>query len=154
MLMVGGQLMPSNILVLIPCRLNSRRLPGKALKMIGGIPIIHHVYKNTKIALENASLKADLAVCTDIWNDKNILNELAKFKWILEPFKSYESYYESSWFAGLAFIYKSSTVEINDIYEIYTTSQFWSPFPRSPMVMDMNFMARTNFVQCLLLGLL
>ena len=65
MLMVGGQLMPSNILVLIPCRLNSRRLPGKALKMIGGIPIIHHVYKNTKIALENASLKADLAVCTD-----------------------------------------------------------------------------------------
>ncbi len=39
-------------------------------------------------------LNADLAVCTDIWNDKNILNELAKFKWILEPFKSYESYYE------------------------------------------------------------
>ena len=37
-------------------------------------------------------LNADLAVCTDIWNDKNILNELAKFKWILEPFKSYEDY--------------------------------------------------------------
>ena len=68
------------------------------------------------------------------------LDDTVLFNQMINSLDSYESYYESSWFAGLAFIYKSSTVEINDIYEIYTTSQFWSPFPRSPMVMNMNFM--------------
>ena len=52
----------------------------------------------------------------------------------------YVGYYESAWFAGLAYIYNTETIQINNIYEIYTTSPYWSAFPRSPMVMDMNFM--------------
>jgi hypothetical protein len=58
----------------------------------------------------------------------------------------FEGYFESTWFAGLAYIYKTETIEINDIYEIYTTSPYWSPFPRSPMVMDMNFMGENYII--------
>ena len=54
-----------NIAVLIPCRYNSRRLPGKALKKIGSKPLIHHVFQNTLNSLKNIDIKADVAVCTD-----------------------------------------------------------------------------------------
>ena len=44
------------------------------------------------------------------------------FDQMLEALPAYTGYYESAWFAGLAYIYKTEDVEINDIYEIYTTS--------------------------------
>ena len=53
--------------------------------------------------------------------------------------QGYEGYLESDWFGGLAYIYKTSVVQINDMYEIYTASPYWSAFPRAPMVMDFNF---------------
>ena len=74
------------------------------------------------------------------------LDNTSMFDQMLEDLVDYEGYYESAWFAGLAYIYKTDAVEINDIYEIYTTSPYWSPFPRSPMVMDMNFMGENYFI--------
>ena len=68
------------------------------------------------------------------------LDDTALFTQMLDNLIEYEGYFESSWFAGLAYIYKTEMIEINDIYEIYTTSPYWSPFPRSPMVMDVDFM--------------
>ena len=68
------------------------------------------------------------------------LSDTVLFNQMINNLEGYHGYYESSWFAGLAYIYKSETIEINNIFEIYTTSQYWSPFPRSPMVMDMSFM--------------
>ena len=65
---------------------------------------------------------------------------------MLDSLPAYSGYYESIWFAGLAFIYKTGSVEINDIYEIYTTSSYWNVFPRSPMVMDINFMGENYFI--------
>ena len=59
---------------------------------------------------------------------------------MLDELPLYSGYYQSSWFAGLAYIYKTESIEINDIYEIYTTSSYWNAFPRSPMLIDMNFM--------------
>ena len=38
------------ILALIPTRLNSRRLPAKALLPINNLPLIMHVYKRTLLA--------------------------------------------------------------------------------------------------------
>ena len=35
---------------LIPTRFNSRRLPGKSLKLIGDLPMIIHTYRRAKIA--------------------------------------------------------------------------------------------------------
>ena len=68
------------------------------------------------------------------------------FDQMLDDLTQYEGYYESAWFAGLAYIYKTDVIDINDIYEIYTTSPYWSPFPRSPMVMDMNFMGENIII--------
>ena len=68
------------------------------------------------------------------------------FDQMIDELTQYEGYYESSWFAGLAYIYKPDVIEINDLYEIYTTSPYWSPFPRSPMVMDMNFMGENIII--------
>ena len=74
------------------------------------------------------------------------LDDTLLFTQMLNNLIEYEGYFESTWFAGLAYIYKTETIEINDIYEIYTTSPYWSPFPRSPMVMDMNFMGENYII--------
>ena len=68
------------------------------------------------------------------------VDDISSFNQVVNGLDDYNGYLESSWFAGLAYIYNTQTVEINNIYEIYTSSPYWSPFPRSPMVMDMNFM--------------
>ncbi len=67
------------------------------------------------------------------------LDDRGMFDQMMLSLPDYSGYYESSWFAGLAYIYKTESIQINDIYEIYTTSPYWNAFPRSPMVMDLNF---------------
>ena len=74
------------------------------------------------------------------------LDNTAMFDQIFYDLSNYTGYYESAWFAGLAYIYNPTVVQINDIYEIYTTSPYWSAFPRSPMVMDMDFMGENYFI--------
>ena len=74
------------------------------------------------------------------------LDDKTVFDQMVSELTNYTGYYESAWFAGLAYIYKSDVVQINSIYEIYTTSPYWSAFPRSPMVMDMNFMGENYFI--------
>ena len=67
------------------------------------------------------------------------LDDRDLFDQMISSLDGYAGYYDSSWFAGLAFIYNTETVQVNDIYGIYTTSPYWNAFPRSPMVMDLNF---------------
>jgi len=73
------------------------------------------------------------------------ISDTVLLKQMVDSLDGYETYFESSWFAGLAYIYKTDSVVINDIYEIYTTNPYWSAFPRSPMVMDLNF-RNENFI--------
>ena len=100
--------------------------------------------KNDEVTIEYVSeiiqqLDLDIIAIQEV--DDTIL-----FDQMLNTLQAYTGYYESSWFAGLAFIYKTGIVEINDIYEIYTTSPYWSAFPRSPMVMDLDFMGENYFI--------
>ena len=74
------------------------------------------------------------------------LDDTNMFDQMLDSLPAYTGYYESNWFAGLAYIYKTETVEINDIYEIYITSEYWNVFPRSPMVIDFNFRDKNYFI--------
>ncbi len=67
------------------------------------------------------------------------VDNISSFNQLIDGLDGYEGYLESSYFAGLAYIYKTDVIQINDIYEIYTTYPYWSPFPRSPMVMDLNY---------------
>ena len=59
--------MKKKVLALIPTRLNSRRLPAKALLPINDIPLIMHVYKR---ALLSKKIK-DVIICCD---DKKIFD--------------------------------------------------------------------------------
>ena len=74
------------------------------------------------------------------------LDDTLLFDQMLNDLPEYEGYYQSLWFAGLAYIYKTDIIEIHDIYEIYTTSEYWSAFPRSPMVMDMSAMGENYII--------
>ena len=59
------------ILALIPTRLNSRRLPAKALLPINKLPLIMHVYKRAKLS----KLVDDVVICCD---DKKIFSTAKK----------------------------------------------------------------------------
>jgi len=85
------------------------------------------------------------ALDVDLLAIQEISDTIAFFD-MVDGLDEYEGYLESSYFAGLAYIYKTSTVQVNDIYEIYTTSEYWKPFPRSPMVMDLMYMNERIFV--------
>jgi 3-deoxy-manno-octulosonate cytidylyltransferase (CMP-KDO synthetase) len=60
------------ILALIPTRLNSRRLPAKALLPINNLPLIMHVYKRVLLSKR----VSDAYVCCD---DKKIFNVVKKY---------------------------------------------------------------------------
>ena len=68
------------------------------------------------------------------------IEDINSFNQMVNSLDSYDGYLESTFFAGLGFIYKPEVIQIDDIYEIYTTSEYWSFFPRSPMVMEMKYM--------------
>lgn len=65
------------------------------------------------------------------------VDDIAVFNEMVESMNSYNGYLESTWFRGLAYIYKTDVLQIDSIYEIYTTEPYWSIFPRNPMVMDL-----------------
>jgi hypothetical protein len=65
------------------------------------------------------------------------LDDKAVFDQMISGLEGYVGYYESSYFAGLAYIYNSNNIEVDTVYEILTTQPYWRPFPRSPMVMEL-----------------
>ena len=60
-------------IILIPTRIESTRLPGKALLLIDNIPLIIHTYKRAILS----SLKDDVYVCT---HSKEIIDVCKKYK--------------------------------------------------------------------------
>ena len=60
------------VLGLIPTRLNSTRLPQKALLSINNIPLVVHTYKRAKLSKK----LDDLYICCD---DKKIFNTVKKY---------------------------------------------------------------------------
>ena len=74
------------------------------------------------------------------------IGDTVSFKQMVNNLPGYQYYFKSLWYGGLAYIYKTNLIHINAFYEIYTTSPYWSPFPRSPLVMDMNYLGNRFFV--------
>ncbi|MCD4679523.1 MAG: T9SS type A sorting domain-containing protein [Bacteroidales bacterium] len=92
---------------------------------------------SVKLIIE--ALDIDLLALQEI-SDTNL------FKNMVDSLDGYEAYFESDWYGGLAYLYKTDSIQIHDIYEIYTTSPYWSAFPRSPMVMEMSFRKEKIFI--------
>ena len=65
------------------------------------------------------------------------ISESNDFLTIIENIEDWSGYY-ASW-PGLAYLYNTNTVAVNDVYEIYATSNYWYYFPRSPYVMEITY---------------
>ena len=68
------------------------------------------------------------------------INDTTAFKAMMLGINGYSGYAKLNYLVGLGFIYKTSSIEINSIYEIFNAPQYWNNFPRAPIVMDMNYM--------------
>ena len=84
------------------------------------------------------NLNADIYALQEI--DDTIL-----LKQVVSNISGYETYFKSSYYGGLAYVYNSNTISVNDQYEIYTSQQYWNAFPRSPQVLDCNFFGK-NYI--------
>ncbi len=76
------------------------------------------------------------ALDIDIIGVQEIDNK-AKLNQMIENLDGWETYLLYGEYQSLAYIYKSSTVEFLDAYEIYTED--WREFPRSPLVIEILF---------------
>jgi exonuclease III len=74
------------------------------------------------------------------------IDDTVSFKFMLADLPQYHYYFMTSYYAGLAFIYKHEVIQINDLYEIYTSYPYWNPFPRAPKIMDFSFNNKNFFV--------
>ena len=60
---------------------------------------------------------------------KNTINEIENYEYILL----------NGWFGGLVYVYNTEYIEVLESYRIYSTSEFWNPLPRSPLVLRFLF---------------
>ena len=79
-----------------------------------------------------SKLEADIYALQEI-NDTTLLKQ------VTSNILGYESYFLSEYYGGLAYVYNTNTVQINDRYEIYTSQPYWHIFPRSPQVLDLDY---------------
>lgn len=68
------------------------------------------------------------------------VSDTTAFKQMMNNLPEYGYSFRLNYYVGLAYIYKTETVQINNIYEIYNSYQYWSTFPRAPFVMDFNYL--------------
>lgn len=74
------------------------------------------------------------------------IDDKTYFDQLLESLDGWAGYYVNSEYSNLAYIYNTEVIELIDVYEIYTTSEYWRPFPRAPMVMELQFMNQNYFI--------
>jgi exonuclease III len=105
---------------------------------------IEHFPKNEQITVNYVQQIIE-NIDADIYAFQEI-DDTVSFKFMLADLPQYHYYFMTSYYAGLAFIYKHEVIQINDLYEIYTSYPYWNPFPRAPKIMDFNFDNKNFFV--------
>jgi endonuclease/exonuclease/phosphatase family metal-dependent hydrolase len=100
--------------------------------------------KNGSITVDSVSkiiesLDADLLGLQEI-DDTTICRQM------INNLPGYELFMDDVWFGGLAYVYKTSSINIQSIYKIYDTSPYWNAFPRSPLVIELTFMGEEFIV--------
>ena len=78
-------------------------------------------------------LDADLIGLQEI-DDTTLCREM------VNEIDDYDLFMDYVWFGGLAYIYKTSSIQIQSIYKIYDTAPYWNIFPRSPLVMELTYL--------------
>ena len=85
------------------------------------------------------SLDADLLGLQEI-DDTTLCRQM------IDNLPGYDLFMDYVWFGGLAYVYKTSSINIQSIYKIYDTAPFWNAFPRSPLVIELTFMGEEFIV--------
>ena len=85
------------------------------------------------------NLEADVYALQEI-EDTTILKQ------VVSNIPGYECYFKSSYYGGLAYVYNTNTIQVNSKYEIFTSQSYWNAFPRSPQVLDCNFMGKNYII--------
>ncbi|MBT3209587.1 MAG: T9SS type A sorting domain-containing protein [Bacteroidetes bacterium] len=73
------------------------------------------------------------------------INEETEFNQLVDNLTGYDGHFENSEYSGLAYIYKPDKIEVLSIHEILFTSEYWRPFPRPPLIMEINYSGE-NFI--------
>lgn len=88
-------------------------------------------------------------ILTNLNADVYALQEIGDttlLKTLVSNIPGYECHFVSSYYGGLTYVYNTNTVQIIDKYEIYTSQAYWNAFPRSPQVLNLDFMGENIFV--------
>jgi len=100
---------------------------------------VEHFPKNgsvtiTKMQQIMEALDADVYALQEIGTPEQLSD-------LLNGLTGYTAYHQSVYYGGLVYLYKTSEVQITNIYEIYTSTSdpYRYNFPRKPMVMEMRF---------------
>ena len=67
------------------------------------------------------------------------IDSKTSFQQLIDQLDDYDGYYLNDDYQSLAYLYKKSEIEMMERFEIYTTSNYWSPFPRSPLILKIKF---------------
>ena len=78
------------------------------------------------------SLAADVYALQEI-DDTTLLKQ------VVSTIPGYACHFKFSHYGGLAYVYNTNTVQVNEKYEIYTSQPYWNAFPRSPQVLELTF---------------
>jgi len=88
----------------------------------------------------------------DLWALQEI-DDTSLFVDMTTNLEGYEAYFDSEYYGGLVYLYNTNTIEVTDNYEIFTEATYWRPFPRSPQVMEFNYLGEefviiNNHLKC------
>ena len=85
------------------------------------------------------SLNVDLIGLQEI-DDSTLCRQM------IDNIPGYELFMDDDWFGGLAYVYKTSSINVQSIYKIYDTAPYWNVFPRSPLVIELVYMGEKLIV--------
>lgn len=74
------------------------------------------------------------------------VDDEAVFAELIESLDDYEGHYKVSDYLEVAYLYKSSTVLVDSIYEIFDSEEAFRAFPRNAMVLEFEFMGESMVV--------
>ena len=67
------------------------------------------------------------------------VRDTAIFRQMVRSIPGYKVHMDIGWSGGLAWVYKTSRVQIQSVYNILDTSPYWNALPRSPLVVEFQF---------------
>lgn len=93
--------------------------------------------KNGQTTIDSVG-KIMSALNVDLWALQEI-DDSNKLKQAIARLPDYKTAFGTGYFAGLAYVYNSKTLENVKISSLFTERQYWNPLPRAPLVLSFTY---------------